>query len=89
MCIRHVASLHPGARVQCAVEGVRSYAVVLRVGTTTLLVTPDGAELPSPHPMPIECAAAVAELEPASGGVEMAALLPVCHTGLEPQASRA
>ena len=83
-----MASLHPGARVQCAVEGVRSKAVVLRLGLTTLLVTPDGGELPSPHPVPRECAAAVPELEPASNGVEMGALLPVRHAGFQPQSSR-
>ena len=46
----HVASLHPGARVQCAVEGVGSYAVVLRVGHTMLLVTPDGGTPPQQYP---------------------------------------
>ena len=40
----HEPSLHAGARVHCSLEGVRSYAVVLRVGVTSLLVTPDGGE---------------------------------------------
>ena len=41
----HEPSLHAGARVHCSLEGVRSYAVVLRVGETSLLVTPDGGKL--------------------------------------------
>ena len=81
---RHVPSLHPGARVQCAVEGVRSHAVVLRVGHTTLLVTPDGGELPSPHPTPRECAEAVSELEPAAHGVEMPTLAPTLTSNPNP-----
>ena len=66
----HEPSLHAGARVHCALEGVRSYAVVLRVAETSLLVTPDGGELPSPQLMPRECAVAVPELEPAPNGAE-------------------